>query len=142
MYYIKSIMNNNIFKILEYFYYFSLVILFILYLYPGSLIGYLFYGNLSQQPDLISNPIGTSINHLISFICLSSLAFIVRVREKKFINSFQFLLFISILLEILHYFIPNRAFEYYDLFANFTGVAFTFLLIQLILKVKKKYENI
>ena len=140
MYYIKSIMNNNIFKILEYFYYFSLVILFILYLYPGSLIGYLFYGNLSQQPDLISNPIGTSINHLISFICLSSLAFIVRV--KKFINSFQFLLFISILLEILHYFIPNRAFEYYDLFANFTGVAFTYLLIQLILKVKKKYENI
>ena len=133
MYYIKSIMNNNIFKILEYFYYFSLVILFILYLYPGSLIGYLFYGNLSQQPDLISNPIGTSINHLISFICLSSLAFIV---------SFQFLLFISILLEILHYFIPNRAFEYYDLFANFTGVAFTYLLIQLILKVKKKYENI
>ena len=142
MYYIKSIMNNNILKILGYFYYFSLVVIFILYLYPGSLIGYLFYGNLSQQPDLISNPIGTSINHLISFICLSSLAFIVRVREKKFINSFQFLLFISILLEILHYFIPNRAFEYYDLFANFTGVAFTYLLIQLILKVKKKYENI
>ena len=129
-------MNNNIFKILEYFYYFSLVILFILYLYPGSLIGYLFYGNLSQQPDLISNPIGTSINHLISFICLSSLAFITRVRKKKFINSFQFLIFISILLEILHYFIPNRAFEYLDLSANFIGVTFTYLLIQLILKIK------
>ena len=136
MYYIKSIMNNNIFKILEYFYYFSLVILFILYLYPGSLIGYLFYGNLSQQPDLISNPIGTSINHLISFICLSSLAFIVRVREKKFINSFQFLLFISILLEILHYFIPHRAFEFYDLFANFIGVILAYLFIKLIKKIK------
>ena len=129
-------MNNNIFKILEYFYYFSLVILFILYLYPGSLIGYLFYGNLSQQPDLISNPIGTSINHLISFICLSSLAFIVRVREKKFINSFQFLLFISILLEIIHYFIPNRAFEYYDLFANFIGIILAYLFIKFILKLK------
>ena len=135
-------MNNNIFKILEYFYYFSLVILFILYLYPGSLIGYLFYGNLSQQPDLITSPIGTSVNHLISFTCLSSLAFVVRAREKKFINSFQFLLFLSILLEILHYFIPNRAFEYYDLFANFMGVTFTYLLISFILKVKKKYENI
>ena len=129
-------MNNNIFKILEYFYYFSLVILFILYLYPGSLIGYLFYGNLSQQPDLISNPIGTSINHLISFICLSSLAFIVRVGEKRFLNSFQFLFFNSILLEILHYFIPNRAFEYYDLFANFIGVILGYLFIKFILKLK------
>ena len=129
-------MKNTIFKLLKYSYYFSLVVLFILYLFPGSLIGYFLYGNLGQQPDLIPNPIGTSINHLISFIFLSSLAFTVRVREKKFINSFQFLFFISILLEILHYFIPNRAFEYYDLFANFTGVIFAYLFIQLILKIK------
>ena len=135
-------MKNTIFKLLKYSYYFSLVSLFVLYLFPGSLIGYFLYANLAQQPDLISNPIGTSINHLISFIFLSSLAFIVRVKKKKFINSFKFLFFTSIALEILHYFIPNRAFEYYDLFANFTGVAFTYLLIQLILKVKKKYENI
>jgi hypothetical protein len=130
-------MNNNIFKILEYLYYFLLVILFILYLFPGSLIGYLFYGNLRQQPDLIPNFIGTSINHLISFICLSSLAFIIGIRKKNFINSFQFLLFISILFEILHHFIPNRAFEYYDLLANIMGVTFTYLFIQIILKVKK-----
>ena len=129
-------MKNTIFKLLKYSYYFSLVILFILYLYPGSLIGYFLYGNFGEQPDLIPNPIGTSINHLISFICLSSLAFIMRVKEKKFINSFQFLFFTSILLEILHHFIPNRAFEYYDLFANFTGVILTYLFIQLILKIK------
>ena len=127
-------MKNNIFKLLEYSYYFSLIILFILYLFPGSLIGYFLYGNLGQQPDLIPNPIGTSINHLISFTCLSSLAFIMRVRERKFINSFQFLFFTSILLEIFHYFIPNRAFEYYDLFANCIGIVLTYLLIQLILK--------
>ena len=129
-------MKNTIFKLLKYSYYFSLVILFILYLFPGSLIGYFLYGNLGKQPDLIPNPIGTSINHLISFICLSSLAFIVRVKEKKFINSFQFLFFISIILEILHCFIPNRAFEYYDLFANIIGVIFTYLFIYLILKMK------
>ena len=136
MYYIKSEMKNTIFKLLEYSYYFSLSILFVLYLFPGSLIGYLLYGNPGQQPDLISNPIGTSINHLISFIFLSSLAFIVRVGEKKFINSFQFLFFSSILLEILHYFIPNRAFEFYDLFANFVGVIFAYLFIELIKKIK------
>ena len=129
-------MKNNIFKLLEYSYYFSLIILFILYIFPGSLIGYFLYGNLGQQPDLISNPIGTSINHLISFIYLSFLAFIARVKERKYINSFQFLFFTSILLEILHYFIPNRAFEYYDLFANCIGVILTYLLIQFILKIK------
>ena len=131
-------MKNAIFKLLEYLYYLSLVILFILYLFPGSLIGYFLYDNLAKQPDLIANPIGTSINHLISFICLSSLAFTMRVRKKKFINSFQFLLFISISLEILHCFIPNRAFEYFDLFANLIGVTFTYLLTQLILKIKIK----
>ena len=129
-------MKNTIFKLFKYSYYFSLVSLLILYLFPGSLIGYFFYGNLSQQPDLIPNPIGTSINHLISFIFLSSLAFIARVRERKFINSFKFLFFTSIVLEILHYFIPNRAFEYYDLFANFAGVVVAYLFIQLILKIK------
>ena len=143
MYYIKISMKNTIFKLLEYLYYFSLVSLFILYLFPGSLIGYYLYGNLGKQPDLIPNPIGTSINHLISFICLSSLAFITRVRVRKFINSFQFLFFTSILLEILHCFIPNRAFEYYDLFANLAGVIIAYFFIQLILKITiKKYENI
>ena len=129
-------MKNTIFKFLEYSYYFSLVILFILYLFPASLIGFLLYDNLSKQPDLIPNPIGTSINHLISFIYLSSLAFIVRVKERKFINSFKFLFFTSIVLEILHYFIPNRAFEYYDLFANFIGVIFAYLFIKFMLKLK------
>ena len=136
-------MKNTIFKLLEYLYYFSLVSLFVLYLFPGSVIGYYLYGNFGKQLDLISNPIGTSINHLISFICLSSLAFITRVRVRKFINSFQFLFFTSILLETLHYFIPNRAFEYYDLFANLAGVIIAYFFIQLILKITiKKYENI
>jgi VanZ family protein len=125
-------MKNTIFKILGYLYYFSLVILFILYLFPGSIIGYFLYGNLTQQPDLIPNPIGTSINHLISYIYLSSLAFIVRVRKKKFVNSFQFLLLSSILLEILHHFIPNRSFEYFDLLANIVGVLVVFSIGKII----------
>ena len=76
-------MKNTIFKLLEYLYHFSLVSLFILYLFPGSLIGYFLYGNMAQQPDLIPNPIGISINHLISFMYLSTLAFIVRMKENE-----------------------------------------------------------
>ena len=125
-------MKNNFFKLAEYLYYFSLVILFILYLFPGSLIGYFLYGNLGQQPSIISNPIGTSINHLLFFIYLSTISLTSRLRNKKLINSFQFLFFISILLELMHLIIPNRAFEYYDLFANVLGVLLIFIIKKLI----------
>ena len=122
-------MKNIFFKLTEYLYYFSLVSLFILYLFPGSLIGYFLYGDSGQQPNLVNNPIGTSINHLFFFTYLSSLSFVARLKKKNIINSLQFLFLISILLEVLHHVIPNRAFEYYDLFANFAGVLLVYLLI-------------
>jgi glycopeptide antibiotics resistance protein len=136
MYYIKSKMKNIIFKLLEYSYYFSLIILIVLYLFPGSLIGYFLYGNLSQQPDFISNPIGTSINHLIFFVYLSILGLTVRLRDKNFLNSFSFLFILSVMLELSHWLIPNRAFEYYDLFANSLGVAIAYLLINIFSRLK------
>ena len=46
-------MKNTIFKLTEHVYYFSLLVLLTLYLFPGSLIGYFLYGNLGQQPNLI-----------------------------------------------------------------------------------------
>ena len=121
-------MKNGILNSLKYLFYFSLFILIILYLFPGSLIGYFLYGNIGQQPNLISNPIGTSINHLIFFFYLGFLGFVVRKNQKKIINSFLFLLIISIILEFLHYFIPNRAFELNDLFSNIGGVILAYLL--------------
>ena len=123
-------MKNNIFSIIKYLFYFSLIILLILYLFPGSLIGYILYGNLGRQPDFISNPIGTSINHLIFFFYLSILGFIFRSNQKKFVNSFIFLFLISIISELLHYFIPNRAFELIDLYANSLGVLLAFFILK------------
>ena len=115
-------MKNTILKLLEYIYYFSLVILFIIYLFPGSLIGYFLYGNLGQQPNLIPNPIGTSINHLIFFSYITILALIIRPKVKNILTDYKIILFISFILEILHLIIPNRAFEFYDLIANMLGV--------------------
>ena len=129
-------MKNTIFKLIECSYYFSLIILFVLYLFPGSLIGYFLYGNLGQQPDFISNPIGTSINHLIFFFYLSTVGLTIGLRNKKFLNSFSFLLILSVLLELSHWFIPNRVFEYYDLFANSIGVVIAYLLINIFLKFR------
>ena len=138
MYYIKFIMKNNFFNLLEYLYYFSLAVLLILYLFPGSIIGYLLYGDLRLQPNFVDNPIGTSINHFFFFIYLSVLGLTSRLKNKKLINSLQFLFCISILLELFHWVIPNRAFEYYDLFANIGGVLFVYLFIKYILKKKIK----
>ena len=121
-------MKNTIFKLTEHVYYFSLLVLVILYLFPGSLIGYFLYGNLGQQPNLITNPIGTSINHLIFFSYITSLAIIVRLRVKNIFTSFKIILFISVILEILHLIVPNRAFELYDLLANITGVTIVLLI--------------
>ena len=115
-------MKNTILKLLEYIYYFSLVILFIIYLFPGSLIGYFLYGNLGQQPNLIPNPIGTSINHLIFFSYITILALIIRPKVKNVFTNYKIILFISFILEILHFIIPNRTFEFYDLIANMLGV--------------------
>ena len=115
-------MKNTILKLLEYIYYFSLVILFIIYLFPGSLIGYFLYGNLGQQPNLIPNPIGTSINHFIFFGYITILALIIRPKVKNILTDYKIILFISFILEILHFIIPNRSFEFYDLIANVLGV--------------------
>ncbi len=129
-------MKNIIFKITEYVYYFSLLVLIILYLFPGSLIGYFLYGNLGQQPNLITNPIGSSINHLIFFSYIAILAIIVRFRIKNIFTNYKVILFISGGLEILHLIVPNRAFELYDLVANITGVG-TVLLVYSFLKWQK-----
>ena len=125
-------MKNTIFKLTEHVYYFSLLVLLILYLFPGSLIGYLLYGNLGQQPNLISNPIGTSINHLIFFSYITILAMTVRLRAKNVLTNYQFILFISCVLEISHLIIPNRAFEFYDLIANIIGVVIVILIYSFI----------
>ena len=131
-------MKNTIFKLTEYVYYFSLIVLLILYLFPGSLIGYLLYGNLGQQPNLISNPIGTSINHLIFFSYITVLAIIVRIKVKNFFTNYLVIIFISCLLEILHLIVPNRAFELYDLIANIIGVVII-LLINSFVKWRKYF---
>ena len=121
-------MKNNVLKLIKYLYYFSLIALFVLYLFPGSLIGYFLYGDLSKQPNLVDNPIGTSINHFFYFMYLTILAVICNLKQTRVFTNFYFIFSISVLLEVSHYIIPNRAFEYYDLLANVAGVLIIFLI--------------
>ena len=121
-------MKNTIFEVIKYTYYLSLIALLLIYLFPGSLIGFFLYGDLGKQPNLISNPIGTSINHLIFFFYLGILSFIIHIKQKRIVYSFLFLFSVSVLLELLHLIIPNRAFELNDLFANSVGVILAFFI--------------
>ncbi len=125
-------MKNNVLKLIKYLYYFSLITLLILYLFPGSLIGYLLYSDLGKQPNIIDNPIGTSINHFFYFMYLTVLAVICNSKEDKFFTNFYFIFSLSIFLEVLHYIIPDRAFEFYDLLANIAGVLVVFLLKKIV----------
>ena len=84
MYYIKFIMKNNLFKLIEYLYYFSLLVLFILiFISRKSYWIFCLWNDLGQQPNFVNNPIGTSINHLFFFIYLSILSFIVDLEIKN-----------------------------------------------------------
>ncbi len=123
-------MKNTILRVTKYSYYLSIIFLIILYLFPGSLIGYFLYGNLGSQPKIISNPFGTSINHLIYFSFITILAKIISHRIKNLYVDVRFILFLSIFLELSHIFIRNRAFEFYDLFGNILGVLLIIVLFR------------
>ena len=110
-------------------YYFSLLCILVLYLFPGSLIGYFLYGNLGTQPDFIPNPLGTSINHTLAFFYLSILGLISHLEKKNFNKTILFLINLSLLLEISHLAIPNRSFQYLDLLANLLGTILAIVII-------------
>ena len=124
-------------RITRYIYYFSLTGLLILYLFPGSLIGFLFYGDFGKQPNLIPNPIGTSINHALALFYLSILGLVSYMRDKNFNQNVIFLISLSIILELSHYFIPNRSFEFLDLFGNLLGAILAIFIIIFYKKYKK-----
>ena len=124
-------------RITRYIYYFSLTGLLILYLFPGSLIGFLFYGDFGKQPNLIPNPIGTSINHALALFYLSILGLISYMRDKNFNQNVIFLISLSIILELSHYFIPNRSFQFLDLLGNLIGT----LLAMCVILIYRKYKR-
>ena len=118
-------------------FYISIAALILLSLFPGSLLGLLFYGDLGQQPNLIKNPYGTTINHFISYLYVSILGLFIYLKTEKFNSVVLQLLFLSAILEILQLIVPNRAFELSDLIGNFLGVLVAYFLIKIYLFINK-----
>ena len=104
--------------------------LILTYLYPGSILGWLIYDDKHKQPQLTSDFLLFSSNHVYAFLVLSFLGLLSYYKNKVNI-LFIYLFFISIFLETCHIFIPHRSFQYQDIFGNFLGVFFIFIFFLL-----------
>ena len=124
-------------RILVSIFHISILFLIVISLWPGSLLGYLFYGDWGQQPDLIQNPFGTTINHFLYYLYVSLLGFFVYLKTENFKKLVYGLFFLSVILELLHYIIPNRSFQLGDLIGNILGVIVAYFIIKIYLFFNK-----
>jgi len=115
------------------------VIFIILYVYPGSILGYFIYRDFSIQPQITKDFLVSS-NHVYAFLVLSLIGLFAYYKSSKVI-ILNYLILISIILEVLHLVIPNRSFQYSDLFGNIIGVLLSILLIN-IFKFWRRDEHI
>ena len=106
------------FKIIFYFTNFCLISL---YLFPGSLLGMIMYDNKSIQPQITPDFLISS-NHFYAFCLISIIGFMSYLETKKTKYLIIYLIFLSIILESFHLFIPERNFQWSDLFGNLLGV--------------------
>ena len=115
------------------------ILLITLYLFPGSLVGWIIYGNKKIQPQITPDFIISS-NHFYVFILISVIGFLSFKNQNQIKNLIIYLVLLSLILEIFHLFIPERSFQLSDLFGNFLGVIVVIFVRKLINKygVSKK----
>ena len=121
-------------KITKIFFHFINILFIIFYIYPGSILGYLIYGNLSKQPQ-VTPDFYFSSNHVYAFFIVSLLGFISNTNKKFYTIYF---IFLSIFLELSHTIIPNRSFQFRDLFGNILGVLISIIIIKIYYYLEKK----
>ena len=110
------------------------LMLIIFYLFPGSIFGHFLYNNTSIQPQ-ITRDFLISSNHFYVFIILSTIGILAYRNNKKINFLINYLFLLSIILELFHIIIPNRGFQFSDLFGNIIGV----LVVIIVYKIRK-YE--
>ena len=126
----------NFFSKYKFIFYLSNFILLVLYLFPGSLLGCYLYNDCQLQPQLTKDFL-VSTNHLYAFALLSIIGLFTYKNSNKLNFLRIYLVLLSIIMEILHIFIPERGFELSDLFGNLLGV----LIVLTIYFFNRKYEN-
>ena len=118
------------FKIIFYSINFFLIFL---YLFPGSLLGWIFYGSKKIQPQITPDFVISS-NHFYVFVLISLIGFLSFIKVKQTRLLIFYLIFLSIILEVFHFIIPERSFQWSDLFGNSLGVIVVIFINNLINK--------
>ncbi len=126
----------NYFSKYKFIFYLCNLIIIFLYLFPGSVLGWFLYKDLNLQPQITPDFI-VSTNHLYAYLVLSVIGFLTFRKNDQFNILSLYLIFLSIVLEMLQYFVPNRSFEFSDLFGNLAGVIIAIILFYFF----KKNEN-
>ena len=123
----------NFFSKFKIFFYVINLLLIILYLFPGSLLGCIFFNNCKVQPQITSDFIISS-NHFYAFGLVTILGYFTFLNSEKLKLVLYYLLVISALLEVFHIVIPQRSFQWSDLFGNLLGVIVVIFVKNLINK--------
>ena len=124
---------SKIISFLKFIFHTSILFLIIISLFPGSLLGFFLYNDLGRQPIFIDSPFGTSINHFIYYFYLSIFGLCLYLRNPNFQKLVYALFFLSIVLEVMQFIVPNRTFQFNDLIANFIGVLVAYFLVKIYL---------
>ena len=112
------------------------VLLIFLYLFPGSLPGLVMYNDKRIQPQITPDFIISS-NHFYVFFLISVIGFLSFMKGNQIKSLIVYLVILSIFLEIFHIIIPERSFQWSDLFGNLSGVVIVIFINILI----NKYES-
>ena len=117
------------------FYLINLLII-IFYIFPGSILGLAIYDDINIQPQITPNFIISS-NHFYLFVVLSLIGLLTFMTTKQRKYLIIYLIALSIILELFHFVIPSRSFQWSDLFGNLFGVFVVIFLNSFI----NKYGN-
>ena len=126
---------NKLSNILKITFHFLNIITIFLYLFPGSILGWLYYKDLTKQPQLTDDFISISSNHFYAFFVLSITGILSYSKHKKFNLLIKYLLLLSVILELSHLLIPQRSFELGDLFGNILGIMVAIIIYKIWKKV-------
>ena len=105
--------------------------LIVLCSFPGSLLGCFIYDDCRIQPQITSNFLISS-NHLYAFGFVTIIGLLTYLNSSKLNLTLIYLVFLSIFLEMIHLLIPNRSFQWSDLFGNLVGVIIVILIYVII----------
>ena len=116
------------------------------YLFPGSFLGCFVLGDCKTQPMIVQEKVQIisslffSLNHFIAFLFVSLIGFFTYIKSSNLNLIIIYLIFLSLILEFIHFIIPSRSFEFSDIFGNLFGVI-TVLIFSYFFKNYDKFKK-